>query len=159
MITMLQDLIRHQGHANASLLRAIRTHEIAAHDQELRRLMHHVLLSNRFWLPLTLGQPFALETESQVPESPGILADRFKETHAQELAWILQVQEPDLARRLETPFIPERSFSVEEAWMQVCMHSHGHRSQCATRLRMLGGAPPSLDFILWLNDRPAADWS
>ena len=159
MITMLRDLIRHQGHANASLLRAIRQHEAAAQDLELRRLMHHILLANRFWLALTLGQPFALESESQAPESLDTLAGRFQETHTQELAWILGVQDPELARRIETPFLPESSFSVEEAWMQVCMHSHGHRSQCATRLWMLGGTPPSLDFILWLKDRPAPDWS
>jgi len=159
MITMLQDLIRHQGHVNASMLRAIRRHEATAQDLELRRLMHHILLANRFWLALTLGQPFALEAESQVPGSIDTLAGRFQETHTRELAWILGVQESDLARRIETPFFPGSSFSVEEAWMQVCMHSHGHRSQCATRLRSLGGTPSSLDFILWLKDRPAAEWT
>jgi uncharacterized damage-inducible protein DinB len=39
------------------------------------------------------------------------------------------------------------------------MHSHGHRAQCATRLRLLGGTPPAMDFILWLKDRPVPDWS
>ena len=42
--------------------------------------------------------------------------------------------------------------------MQVAMHSLGHRAQCATRLRALGGNPPNTDFILWLKERPAADW-
>jgi hypothetical protein len=47
---------------------------------------------------------------------------------------------------------------VAQAYMQVCMHSHGHRSQCATRLRALGGEPPVTDFIVWLNERPAPAW-
>jgi len=74
------------------------------------------------------------------------------------LKWISQIQEADLARKLETPFIPGCSFSVAEGMMQVCMHSQGHRSQCATRLRLLGGTPPAMDFILWLKERPKPDW-
>ena len=38
------------------------------------------------------------------------------------------------------------------------MHSYGHRAQCATRLRQLGGIPPQMDFVMWLKDRPAPDW-
>lgn len=159
MIALLRDLTRHQGHANASMLRAIRRHEAAAQDQELRRLMHHILVATRFWLAQALSRPFAREEESRVPESHDALAARFRETHSEELEWILHVPETELERRVETPFLPESSFSVAEAWMQVCMHSHGHRSQCATRLRSLGGTPPALDFILWLKDRPAAEWS
>ena len=32
--------------------------------------------------------------------------------------------------------------SVAEALLQVCMHSHGHRAQVATRLRQHGAVPP-----------------
>jgi uncharacterized damage-inducible protein DinB len=42
--------------------------------------------------------------------------------------------------------------------MQVVMHSQGHRSQCATRLRQLGGTPPAMDFVLWLKERPEPEW-
>lgn len=41
---MLQDLIHHNGYANASLLKAIRQHETAAQDPELWKLLHHILL-------------------------------------------------------------------------------------------------------------------
>ncbi|HLJ27117.1 MAG TPA: DinB family protein [Candidatus Angelobacter sp.] len=159
MLAMLQDLVRHKGHANASLLQAIRRHETAAQDPELRRLLRHILLANRFWLSLSLGRSFALEQESQVPESLDIIATQFRETHAEELHWISQIAEADLAKRLETPFIPGYSFSVAEGMMQVCMHSHGHRAQCATRLRLLGGTPPATDFVMWLKERPSPDWS
>lgn len=49
---MLRDLIHHKGYANASLLKAIRQHEPAAQDPELRKLLHHITLANRFWLRL-----------------------------------------------------------------------------------------------------------
>ena len=156
---MLRDLIQHKWHANAALLEAIGQNEKAAHDEELRKLLHHILLANRFWLMLSLGRDFALEKESQVPDSLEVVAAQYRETHAQEAEWISRIQEADLARKLETKFIPGYSFSVAEGIMQICMHSHGHRAQCATRLRRLGGTPPATDFILWLKERPAPDWS
>lgn len=158
MLAMLHDLVQHKWTANASLLKAIGQHEKAAQDGELRRLLHHILLANRFWLWLSLGRHFAFEEESRVPQSLDVVARQYRETHRQELEWMSQLTEADLSRRLETRFIPGATFSVAEGTMQVCMHSHGHRAQCATRLRALGGTPPMMDFILWLKDRPAPDW-
>ncbi|HYE72440.1 MAG TPA: DinB family protein [Blastocatellia bacterium] len=155
---MLQDLIHHKRCANVSLLKAIRQHEPAAQDPELRKLLHHIILANRFWLCLIRGLPFALEEESQVPDSLKAIAALYQETHAREVEWIAQAQEAELARLVETPFIPGQSYTVAQALMQVCLHSHGHRAQCATRLRLLGGTPPNMDFILWLKERPALDW-
>jgi uncharacterized damage-inducible protein DinB len=158
MRELLQDLLRHKGHANASLLRAVRQHEASAQDPELRKLLHHVILANRYWASLILGLPFALEEESREPESLESVEAKYRETHAKEIEWLANVGEPELARVLETPYIPGFSCSVAQAVTQVCMHSHGHRAQCATRLRLLGGTPPPLDFIHWLKDRPAPEW-
>lgn len=158
MLEMIRDLIQHKWHANAGLLKAIRQHEKAAQDEELRKLLHHILLANRFWLMLSLSQPFSIEKESKAPDSLDIVATQYRETQSLELGWIAQMQEEDLARKLETSFIPGYSFSVAEGIMQICMHSHGHRAQCATRLRALGGTPPQTDFIMWLKQRPAAEW-
>jgi len=158
MLEMLRDLIQHKWHANAALLKAIQQHEKAAQDQELIKLLHHVLLANRFWFTLSLNRPFAVEEESKVPESMDVIIADYKKTCVQEQEWLTQIQEADLARKLETPYIPGYSFSVVQGMMQVCMHSHGHRAQCATRLRFLGGSPPATDFILWLQERPTPEW-
>jgi uncharacterized damage-inducible protein DinB len=158
MIDLLHDLIRHKAYANAALLKAIRRHEPAAQDPELRKLLHHIILADRFWLLLTLGRPFLQEEESPVPESLEAIAVRYRETHSQELEWWSQLRESELARTLETRFIPGHQYSIAQAAMQVCMHSHGHRAQCAARLRLLGGTPPAMDFVLWLKERPAPDW-
>jgi uncharacterized damage-inducible protein DinB len=158
MLLLFQDLIHHKGYANASLLKAIRQHEAAAQDPELRRLLHHIILANRFWLMLILGHPFAVEEESQIPASLEAISSQYRETHAQEIEWVSQIQEADLDRLLESPMIPVRNCSVAEAMMQISLHSHGHRAQCAARLRLLGGTPPALDFILWLKERPTPDW-
>jgi uncharacterized damage-inducible protein DinB len=155
---MLRDLIHHKWWANAALLKAIREHEQASQDRELRELLHHMILANRFWFSLSLGRPFAVEEESKVPESLGGVAALYQETYKEEHDWISRIQESDLSRKVETPFIPGRSFSLSEAHMQVCMHSHGHRAQCAVRLRLLGGVPRPTDYIFWLKDRPTPDW-
>jgi uncharacterized damage-inducible protein DinB len=157
MLNLLKDLIRHKAYANAAMLRAIRQYDKAANDLELQKLLHHILLANRYWLLLILGLPF--QAESQIPESLGAIAVRYRETHEQEFEWISRLQEDDLERRLESPFIPGVRFTVGEALMQVCLHSQGHRAQCSTRLRLLGGSPPSTEFITWLVDQPAPDWS
>jgi len=147
MIDLLHDLIRHKAYANAALLKAIRRHEPAAQDPELRKLLHHIILADRFWLLLTLGRPFLQEEESPVPESLEAIAARYRETHTQELDWWSRLRESDLARTLETSFIPGHRYSIAQAAMQVCMHSHGHRAQCAARLRLLGGTPPAMDLF------------
>jgi uncharacterized damage-inducible protein DinB len=158
MLDLFHDLVQHKGYANASLLKAIHQHEPAAQDLELRKLLHHILLANRFWFSLSIDRPFSRDEESRLPESLEAIASRYRETHLQELEWITRLQEQDMARMLESPLIPGRRFSVEQAAMQVCMHSHGHRAQCAIRLRQLGGTPPATDFIYWLMERPAPDW-
>lgn len=155
---MLKDLILHKGYADASLIRAIRQHEPAAQDLELKKLLHHIIVANRFWLMLSLGLPFDVEKESRIPNSLEAIAIQFRDTHAQELKWLSQAEEHEMARLVQTSFVPGRSYSVAEAMMQVCLHSQGHRAQCATILRSLGGTPPTLDFILWLKERPTPEW-
>jgi len=159
MLAMIRDLVQHKNYANAILLNAILGHEQASADAELRGLLHHVILANRFWLSLFLDQPFDVNRESQVPPSMRDVAGLYRQTYDRELDWIRGINDSDLQRALTTPFIPDRTFSLGEAAMQVCLHSHGHRSQCATRLRILGGEPPPMDFILWLKDRACAEWS
>jgi uncharacterized damage-inducible protein DinB len=159
MLGMLRDLVHHKNHADAALLRTIAGHEPAASDTGLRSLLHHVILANRYWLCVFLGHPFDIDRESQVPESLEAVATLYRDTHRRETEWVMGLRESDLQRMLATPYFPARSFSLPQALIQVCMHSQGHRAQCAARLRSLGGHPPATDFIVWLKDRPAADWS
>jgi uncharacterized damage-inducible protein DinB len=158
LLAMLHNLVQHKNHANALLLNAISAHQQASADAELRALLHHIIVANRFWLSLFLDDSFDLNRESKVPESLQELAVLYRQTHDREVEWLSAMNDSDLERMLVTPFIPDRSFSLAEAAMQVCLHSHGHRAQCVTRLRTLGGQPPALDFIVWLKDRPRPEW-
>jgi uncharacterized damage-inducible protein DinB len=159
MLAMLRDLVAHNGYANAALLSAIRQNEAAASDAELSETLHHVLVSNRFWLLTVLGLPFVFEDESRPASSFDALIQRYGGTHQQQSAWLAGATEADLARVLESAHIPGEKCSVAQALMQVCLHSHGHRAQCAKLLRRHGGVPPMTDFILWLERRPIAEWA
>jgi uncharacterized damage-inducible protein DinB len=159
MLEMLRDLLAHKGHANAALLGAIRQNDAAVADLELGQLLHHVLIANRFWLLAVLELPFAFEEESQPADSFAALVQRYRSTQEQESAWLAAATDADLARVLASPLIPGGQCSVPQAFMQVCMHSHGHRAQAAKLLRRHGGVPPVTDFITWLAGRPAAEWT
>jgi len=158
MLQMLRDLVDHKGHANAALLNGIRQNTAAASDPELWELLHHMLLSNRFWLLSVLGLPFVLEDESRPAPSFDALVQRYARTQSQEAAWLDTATAADLERTLKSPLIPNGECSVAQAFTQVCLHSHGHRAQAAKLLRRHGGTPPATDFILWLATRPGAEW-
>ena len=152
------DLFAHKGHADASMLAAIRLHPEAALDGELRTLLHHMLVASRFWLLTIAGEPFDGDSEMRVPDSLAALVETFRTTHERERAWLAGATEESLTRVLESALIPGGRCRVSDALLQVCLHSQGHRAQCAKRLRALGGQPPMTDFILWVVERPAPAW-
>jgi uncharacterized damage-inducible protein DinB len=158
MLEMLRDLVAHKGHANVALLTAIRQNPTAASDPELWELLHHILLANRYWLLAVLGSPFVHEDEARPSPSFDALVQRYGSIQAQEATWLETATEGDLARILEDALIPNGKCSVAQALMQVCLHSHGHRAQCAKVLRRHGSVAPATDFILWLTSRPRAEW-
>jgi uncharacterized damage-inducible protein DinB len=157
MLEMLRDLVAHKGYANAALLTTIRENPAAAVDPELWDLLHHMLVANRFWLLTVLGLPFVHEDEARPSASFDGLIHRYRGIQAQEEAWLEIATERDVERTLEDALIPSGQCSVAQAFMQVCLHSHGHRAQCAKLVRRHGGVPPQTDFILWLASRPRAD--
>jgi uncharacterized damage-inducible protein DinB len=158
MLGMIRDLFAHQAYADASMLNAIARHEPAAGDPQLRTLLHHILVSHRFWIHLCQGLAFSVEEESVVPDTLGPILARYRETHDLDHDWLARIDESDLSRSLESSYVPARRVAVSEALAQVCLHTQGHRAQCATRLRQLGGEPPPVDFIAWIADRPLPPW-
>ena len=154
MLSIIEELMRHKWWANATLLRTIEQHPAAAEDEELRKMLNHILFSNRFWLLTILGHPFDREREMQTPATIANIIDRFSETERLESEWLSHAGESELERTLET-----RSsrlgidVSVRQAILQICLHTQGHRPQCATRLRALGGTPPGTDYVLWVKEK------
>ena len=152
MLSLLRELIRHKNFANAALLDAMRRQQHTADDPELRRLLEHIRVSNRFWLLAVSGRTFDLDQESRASPSLDELTDRFREIQREEDAWLARATAHDTARILEGPLIPNGRCTVADALLQVALHSHGHRTQCAMLLRQAGGEPPVTDYIVWVGD-------
>jgi uncharacterized damage-inducible protein DinB len=152
------DLIAHKGYADAELLNAVLRHHTAPADAQLRTLLHHMLVSNRFWLLAIVGESFVADVETRVPETFEPLVASFRATHERETAWLASATDAALSQTLESALIPGGRCVVSEAVLQICLHSQGHRAQCAKMLRALGGTPPATDFILWRLDRRAPAW-
>ena len=154
MLSMIEELMRHKWWANDKLLRAIEQFPAAAEDEELRKMLHQILVSNRFWLLTILGHTFDRESEMKMPANLASFIDRFNETERLEAEWLSHASDSELERTLET-----RSsrlgidVSIRQAILQVCLHTQGHRPQCATRLRTLGGTPPGTDYVLWIKEK------
>jgi uncharacterized damage-inducible protein DinB len=154
MLSMIEELLRYKWWANSNLLRSIEQHSAAREDAELRRMLHHILVSNRFWLLTILGFPFDRENEMKVPTNLDDIADRLGETERLESEWLSNATESDLERTLETRSSPLGiDVNVRQAILQICLHTQGHRTQCATRLRSLGGTPPGTDYVLWIKEK------
>jgi uncharacterized damage-inducible protein DinB len=151
MLPIITQLIRHKWWANTNLLRSVDQCPPAAEHPELRKLLHLILVSNRYWLLLTLlltlNQPFFDEREKRIPESHAALTTAFTQTEQVELDWLSCTTPSDLDRPLQPRALPGTTTTVAQAMIQVSLHSHGHRSQCSTRLRALGGIPSPMDFF------------
>lgn len=133
---MIEELVRHKWHANAAYLAEANQHAAARQDEELRTLLHHILVANRFWLFLTVGKEFDREMEARVPPSLDALIEKYRETEAIEMEWLARCDEAELARELTTPRLPGKAFTAAQALMQIVLHSHGHRAQaCSKRIR------------------------
>src|SRR4051812_42865052 len=88
MLPLINQLIHHKWWANTNLLSSIQQFTPAQNDPELRKLLHHILVSNRYWLLLTLGHPFVDEQEKRIPETHAALATQFRQTEEIELHWL-----------------------------------------------------------------------
>src|SRR3712207_3387151 len=102
----MNDLIAHKGYADAKLLTAVGQHPSAASDLALRTLLHHMLVANRFWLLSILGERFASELETRVPDSIESLSAAFRQTHEREIEWVESATPGAFSRMLESPLIP-----------------------------------------------------
>ncbi len=159
MSIYLEELYLHQEWADAEHWRAFEAFPQALDDKAIReRLFHIHLVQHAFlWItgPRTSG--FDLKKIEDFPTTSS-LRD-YAKNGLVELREFVQRVGPaeDL---IDVPwFQPPARISIRHALMQAAMHSHYHRGQNATRLRELGGVPPTTDFIVWLHKgQPSAIW-
>jgi uncharacterized damage-inducible protein DinB len=161
MASYLDELYAHQEWADAEHWRAFEAHAPALEDKAIReRLLHIHLVQHAFlWITGPRTEPFA----SKKIEDFATMAD-LKSYAREGLAQLNQFLKDCSHERMEDTieviwFRPPARITVAQALTQAAMHSHYHRGQNATRLRELGGVPPTTDFIVWLHKgQPAPQW-
>lgn len=160
MSKYLHELYAHQEWADAEHWHAFETHPAALRDTAIReRLLHIHLVQHGF---LWIAGPRTIQFAPKKIEDFADMAEL--KAYAREgltnLNDLLKNSDPRLEEIIEVMwFRPPARISVRQALTQAAMHSHYHRGQNATRLRELGGTPPTTDFIVWLHKgQPPAQW-
>jgi uncharacterized damage-inducible protein DinB len=161
MNPLIRDLLGHQAWADAELWTAIESHVPARDDPAIRDRLHHTHQVQRafVWAVGDRG-PFEMTRPADFATSDALRAYA-RESHQM----VQRVAEPmspaRLDERIEIPWFtdPPLTLTVGEALTQMAMHSQHHRGQNVTRLRELGGSPPTIDLIVWFwKGRPAPGW-
>ena len=157
----LDELYRHQEWADAEHWRAFEAHPAAFADRALYERLHHIhLVQQAFqWVTGPRTSPLKI-TKAEDFANPADLKAEARRYHREIADFLKALPESRLEEVIEVVwFKPPLKISVRHALTQCAMHSHYHRGQNATRLRELGGVPPTTDFIQWLrNGQPTPRW-
>jgi uncharacterized damage-inducible protein DinB len=162
MNPILRDMFDHQFWADTTLWAAIGAHADARADSAIHDRLHHIHLVQRAFMWGARGGKgaFNVTKPADFPTFDA-LHDYARGSHDEIRQFLETVSDTRLDEIMVVPWFkdPPLSITVTEALTQCAMHSHHHRGQNATRLRELGGVPPSTDLIVWYwKQRPAADW-
>ena len=158
----LRNLYGHQSWADAEQWRALGEHPAARSDQVIHNRLHHIHFVQHAFL-WTIGDrksQFAVTTAEDFASFDELRA--YAREYHQKITPILSgLSDERLAEPVSIVWFndPPLSITVAEALTQCTMHSHYHRGQNATRLRELGGTPPTTDLIFWQwKGRPDGAW-
>jgi uncharacterized damage-inducible protein DinB len=163
MNPILRDMFDHQFWADAELWNALAAHAPSRDDTAIRNRLHHIHQVQRAFVWGVGGgvKSFNL-TKPEDFASFDDLRAYARSSHDEIREGLDGLTDARLAEPIQIPWFkdPPLTISVTEALTQCAMHSHHHRGQNATRLRELGGAPPSTDLIVWYwKGRPPARWA
>lgn len=162
----LRDLVRHMEWADAHTWRSVRDQPAAQEDGRLRYLLHHMHIVQEVYLQAWRGDPFVVTELTAYPDLASI--ERWARPYYPAVAaFSADVDATALVRPVAFPWAAmiEAQFGTvapatlaESAW-QVLSHTTYHRGQVATRVREIGGEPPTVDFLVWVwTGRPAPEW-
>ncbi len=151
MPPFIRDLTSHLVWADSALLQSIATVPDACDDADLRKLLHHIVFVQRYFLSLIGSRTFDMQVETQVPTSLPAMVALFDDAHRQALDLLPHLDGAALERPVVLPRLPGFAPAAGHLVLQLFMHSEHHRAQCATMLRHLGGSPPVTDYLAWVK--------
>src|SRR5947209_2770050 len=124
MVALLQNLFDHLIWADDAILSAIRANPDIFKDEEVRKLLHHIAVVQRFFVRYLAGHEFDT-AEMKVPETFEAMESYFREAHEWGRACYANAQESQLGEVFERPPLEKMKPSRQTMLMQVIMHSQG----------------------------------
>jgi uncharacterized damage-inducible protein DinB len=164
MIDFIRDLYGHQEWADAEFWKAIEALPGALADEHILKRLRHFHSTQYGYLKLLRGEQMDVrDLARRYGDSVEIqeVKENAKSIHNELRQFLAEMPESRLEEKLLIPWFKDPSFvvTVAQALVQVPMHSQHHRGQNATRLRELGGNPPTTDFVLWIwKGKPEPNW-
>ena len=160
MLELIRDLMAHAEWANAVFFHAWEKSPARDHE-ELRRRVGHIIGVQEGFVAVLRG-----ETPGRPPDGPppsfADLKIRAEKCHGALRDFAGSMNTEQSSRKVRIPWFPDPpcEITVDQALIQVAMHTQHHRGQCMTRLKDFGGEPKNVDWIIWLwKQRPAARWN
>lgn len=157
---MLVDLLYHQSWADSIQWKAFESFPESLKDDYISKRLYHIHIVQNGYLSIFKNIPFKYLKPEDFKNMEEIkeYASCF---HKEMLALINEFDDKKLSEPVIIPWFsnPPLNINLEQAIMQVIMHSHYHRAQNATRIRELGGEPPNTDFVIWYwKGKPDPVW-
>ncbi len=146
----LIDLTRHCIWADEELWNAAASTSGALVDSALLERFHHIHLVQYAFISLVQGHEVDVNRGESL--SPAELREWGRGSAETLLGLASQIPDDELSEHFSVPWFKEPPIELSrgEAILQACLHSIHHRAQNATRLRELGGDPPTIDYIVWI---------
>jgi uncharacterized damage-inducible protein DinB len=163
-LEFIRDLYGHQEWADAEHWKAIEAHPGAIDDDGICKRLRHLHTTQHAYLLLVRGDQVDLRSfAKRYGDSVAMQAVKGHavEVHRETAKLLSELPASRLEEKILIPWFKDPAFNVTigQALAQAAMHSQYHRGQNATRLRELGGKPPTTDFVLWiLKGRPKGEW-
>jgi uncharacterized damage-inducible protein DinB len=158
LVSQMREMARHMAWADATVWGAVLAVPQAAGDEKISDTLHHMHLVQHIFLQAWTGAQFAVRERKDFASIADINAWGM-EARRGVLSFVEQVSAGDLAREMRMPwaaFFEQQAkqtagvHTLGESVLQVFLHTQHHRGQVCMRMREVGVAPPTIDFILWL---------
>lgn len=160
MESFLRDLMAHAEWANAVFFHAWGNSPARDHEEMRTRVGHIVGVQSAFMSIFKGEQPGG--PPGGPPPTYEQLKARAETTHADLSNFTANQDAETLSRTMHIPWFPDPPcvITLDQALVQVAMHTQHHRGQCMTRLKDFGGQAKNVDWIIWLwQKKPTARWT
>lgn len=162
----LTDLYRHMEWSDALVWTAVLESENGPADAKLREYLNHLHLVQHSFLRGWRGDLSEAPTLS-FDDAQALMswARSYYSEIFSYLSTLSDEQVSELMPETWAKMVEEKlgrapeATTVGDTLLQVTLHSLYHRGQINARLREVGGAPPLVDYLIWLwFGKPAPSW-